>query len=819
VKRFTVRASVALVLVWLSPLVGHSPISAQTTPKASAAPANELDAFMEKVLKRREFNRQTLEQYVLDETEQIEVLGPSRMPLFRQKREFTWYVRDGLHVRSPVKFDGVHVGDEARQQYEEDWARRERSRLERRREDDSKKPQAEPAEPPDPAGPAGATPVPTPRFVSEAYFMDFKFEPGNYYLVGKEQLEGHEVLRIEYYPKNMFNDGDDPGQGDKKEQKDQKEQKKREGREDRREREMEQRIDRQMNKTALVTLWVDPTEHQIVKYTFDNVWMDFLPGGWLVKVDDIRASMTMGQPFPGVWLPRGMNIHAGITLASGSLEAGYQRLFSDYKQAETATKIRIPKQVLHDEVLHDEVLHEQVLHDEVLHDEVLQSSEISDGPLRAEALRVEPFREEPLREEPLREEPLREEPAREEPLWVQNQPEVIVEIRVHGNAYLRDEEVIRLAGIAVGQPLAPDDIVQIEQRLKKSGHFETVEVLKRFRSLNMSDVAIVLLVHERPGLTSPTIPEDNAATRPFRWLTSRLMFLPILSYDDGYGFTYGGRVSAVDLLGAGERLSVPLTWGGTRRAALEFERTFKSGPLTRVDSSFGISQRENPHYELDDQRVKWTARAERSFAGLVRTGVETSLSTVEFGDFDDRLWTLGVNAALDTRGDPAFPRNAVLLGAGWTGLDVKRLDNPINVLTADARGYLGVIRQAVLAGRVQYTGADRPLPPYEQLLLGGASNLRGFAPGTFASDRQFVTSAELRVPITSVLSGAKLGLTAFFDASKAFNVGQRMQDAPWHRGVGGGVFLIATIVRINVDVAHGLKDGDTRVSLSSGFAF
>ena len=77
-----------------------------------------------------------------------------------------------------------------------------------------------------------------------------------------------------------------------------------------------------------------------------------------------------------------------------------------------------------------------------------------------------------------------------------------------------------------------------------------------------------------------------------------------------------------------------------------------------------------------------------------------------------------------------------------------------------------------------------------------------------------VTSAELRVPITSVLSGAKLGLTAFLDAGKAFNVGQSMKDAAWHQGVGGGVFLIATIVRINLDVAHGLKDGDTRVHLA-----
>ena len=41
--------------------------------------------------------------------------------------------------------------------------------------------------------------------------MDFKFEPGNYYLAGREQLEGQQVLRIEYYPTRMFNDDDDEG--------------------------------------------------------------------------------------------------------------------------------------------------------------------------------------------------------------------------------------------------------------------------------------------------------------------------------------------------------------------------------------------------------------------------------------------------------------------------------------------------------------------------------------------------------------------------------------------------------------------------------
>jgi len=737
---------------------------------------------MEKVLKRRDVNRQTLEQYVLDESEQVEVLGPARMPIFRQKREYAWYVRDGLHVRSPVRFDGVAVGDDDRKKYEDEWAQRERSRLEsknKKKDGKEAKEAAQPVTADDPSGPSGASPVPTPRFVSEAYFMDFKFEPGNYYLAGREQLDGQQVLRIEYYPTRMFNDSDEDSDKNKKsdaKENDKRNDRARKGESDREpkgERELEQRIERQMNKTALVTLWVDPAEHQIVKYTFDNVWMDFLPGGWFVKIDDIRASMTMGQPFPGVWLPREMNIHAGVTTASGSLEAAYARRFTNYKQADVKTLIRIPKG----------------------EPEPSEDREPSRHDSRA--------------------------PDGSGPFVPDDNPqaEVIAEIRVHGNAYLRDDEVLKLAGVAVGQPLPADGERVIEQRLKASGHFDTIEIRKRYRSLDSTtDVALILLVHERAGYTSETIDERPSL---FGWgrTKSKLMFMPILGYDDGYGFTYGGRVSTIGLLGVGERLSTPLTWGGTRRAALEMDRTFSTGPLTRVESTFGIWQRENPHYEIDEQRVEWTARAERSVARVFRAGVDTSQSTVEFGTLDDRLWTLGASVALDTRGDPAFPRNAVYVGAGWTGLHVKRLDQPINLWTTDARGYLGVIRQAVLAGRVQYTTSDRTLPDYEQLLLGGASNLRGFRTGTFVGDRLFGTSAELRIPITSVLSGAKLGVTAFMDAGKVYNAGQSMKDAAWHRGVGGGVFLIATIVRINLDIAHGLRDGDTRVHLSSGFSF
>jgi outer membrane protein assembly factor BamA len=396
--------------------------------------------------------------------------------------------------------------------------------------------------------------------------------------------------------------------------------------------------------------------------------------------------------------------------------------------------------------------------------------------------------------------------------------EIIREVRVHGNAAVKDEDVVKLAGIALGDPLAADSLKVIEKRLKDSGRFETIEVRKRYRSLDdQTDVAIVLLVHERPGVTSAD-PEVHSPSRPLRWLTSRLMFLPILSYADGYGFTYGGRVSTVDLLGAGERLSVPLTWGGTKRVALEYEQPFKHGPLTRVTSSVSLYNRENPRFRLDDQRVEMKVRAERQITRFVQTGIEASRASVSFGSLDDRIRTVGANAALDTRGDPAFPGNAVYFGAGWSALYVNHAP-AINRYTSDARGYLRVVGQSVFAVRAQYFTADAALPPYERQLLGGASTLRGFRAGTFDGDRAVVTSAEFRVPITSVLSGAKLGLHAFIDAGKTVDFGQRLKDAEWNRGVGSGLFIIAPLVKITMDVAHGLDGGPTRFHLGMGFSF
>lgn len=307
------------------------------------AAQTDLDSFIAKALERREVNRRTLNDYILSEVETFEALAPGRVPLYRFKREYAWYVREGIHVRSPVRFDGVTIAEERRRRYEADWFRRERDRQKTEAEKKAKAETATGEQAPVPGG-AGLDQGPLvgqvlePRFVSEAYFLDFKFEPGNYYLVGREQLEGHEVVRVEYYPTRMFSDEEEK-KADVP-QSEQRPQARRRPPTDR-ERELEAEIERKMNKTSLVTLWIDPAAHQIVKYTFDNVWLDFLPARWLVRVDDLRATMTMGQPFQGVWLPTAITIHAGVTLASGAYEASYARAFSDYREADVTSKIRV----------------------------------------------------------------------------------------------------------------------------------------------------------------------------------------------------------------------------------------------------------------------------------------------------------------------------------------------------------------------------------------------------------------------------------------------------------------------------------------------
>jgi hypothetical protein len=304
-------------------------LTAQGTP-------NDLDALMERALARRAESWRTLKQYVLDEREQFDFKDPSGTPIFGERREYTWYIRDGFFIRSPTRANGVAIGEDERRRYEDEWIAREKRREFRRTAKDG---------PPEPAAPDPGQmgdflrQTIEPRFISAAYFMDFKFEPGNYALVGRETIEGRSVLRIEHYPTKLFTDDDEhehreyadhaTERGDDK--------KKKRGKD---EEDEDAAIERRMNKVALITLWVDPDSAQIIRYTFDNVGLDFLPGRWLLRVSELKASMEMGLPFPDVWLPRRIQFRAAVTLATGTYPAAFDVEYRDYRLADVKTKIK-----------------------------------------------------------------------------------------------------------------------------------------------------------------------------------------------------------------------------------------------------------------------------------------------------------------------------------------------------------------------------------------------------------------------------------------------------------------------------------------------
>ena len=81
------------------------------TSASPAAVETDLDVFMREVLAHRDDNWKKLQQYILDERERIDLRGPARTAIWSERRDYSWYIRDGFFVRSPVNVNGVALGE------------------------------------------------------------------------------------------------------------------------------------------------------------------------------------------------------------------------------------------------------------------------------------------------------------------------------------------------------------------------------------------------------------------------------------------------------------------------------------------------------------------------------------------------------------------------------------------------------------------------------------------------------------------------------------------------------------------------------------
>jgi outer membrane protein assembly factor BamA len=391
--------------------------------------------------------------------------------------------------------------------------------------------------------------------------------------------------------------------------------------------------------------------------------------------------------------------------------------------------------------------------------------------------------------------------------FVATAQERIAEIRVHGNHTTPDAEVISLSGLHAGEEANDARLAEATRLLHESGRFEDVDVRRRYLSIaDPSRILIMLVVEEQPGVS-----EDHPISTPWRRVRASTMWLPILSYADGYGFTYGARMTFVNALGPRTRASVPLSWGGERRAGAEVERLFGGAnpgtgpPALSLRGALSVYRRVNPYYEVPDTRLEARVRAEHALTSWLRAGAAARTAQVTFGSdtlavsgagvaiaqTTDRHDAFGGDVTFDTRLDPAFPRNAVYASLGLERLafsDAVQQRVAARRGTADLRGYVG-LGPTIVGVRGLVMTSDVPLPRSEHALLGGSDTLRGYDAGHAANDNLAAISTEVRLPITSPLSVGRFGVKGFVDWGTTWSAGARLADQRWERGIGGGVYF------------------------------
>jgi len=274
------RLKIALILV--QSVAFLLPVSFAGSRKAPSAEysLNDLDAFMAKVLKKRAIDKDRLSDYICNETEEMAIAGETIAALESFRREYVWFVRDGHLVRSPVRVNGVKLSVEEQKAAEDDWIKNQK---------EGKRPYN----------------------LDRESFFGFKFEPGRYLYAGEQEFEGRKVVAIEYCPKADKNHRP----------------------------EIKDNIAKAFEKSVLVTMLIIPEDHQIVRMTFDNVSLDFLPFRWLVRLNDVKASIVLDKPLGDVWLPREVSVYGSLSTANMDLAARYSMRFSSYQKTDVKVKL------------------------------------------------------------------------------------------------------------------------------------------------------------------------------------------------------------------------------------------------------------------------------------------------------------------------------------------------------------------------------------------------------------------------------------------------------------------------------------------------
>jgi outer membrane protein assembly factor BamA len=183
---------------------------------------------------------------------------------------------------------------------------------------------------------------------------------------------------------------------------------------------------------------------------------------------------------------------------------------------------------------------------------------------------------------------------------------------------------------------------------------------------------------------------------------------------------------------------------------------------------------------------------------------------------------LVAGVVLDTRDKGFLPHNGVNWTTSFTGMkQLNASDHDYGQIQTEFSSYINPDKDSVfvIANRIGGGTTFGSAAFYQQLKLGGNTNLRGFYIGRFTGKTMAYDDFELRLKLfdyASYLLPGTLGIIGFNDVGRVWSPGESSNQ--WHDGYGGGLyFLPAQLFMVQV-VVGASKEG-VYPYIGAGFKF
>jgi translocation and assembly module TamA len=396
---------------------------------------------------------------------------------------------------------------------------------------------------------------------------------------------------------------------------------------------------------------------------------------------------------------------------------------------------------------------------------------------------------------------------------------------VSGSDNVSDARVRQIAGLPVGEVYSPATIDTAEQRLRRTGTFESVSLTE--------DDAIAA------GDTLPInalLSEAKPRRIGFGLELSSIAGLTVSSFWLHRNFLGGAERFRADAEIAG----ITGETGGTDYSlGATFTRPATFGPDTEYFLTGRISREDEPEFLIDKiavetgfSRIISDDLTVRAGLGVLRAREETDLLTREY-----TLLTLPLDATLDRRDVPTNARDGYFVDVELTPFISVGGDIGGARVFGDARGYLtvGETERLTFAARWQVgsvIGADVTEAPADFLFYsGGGGTVRGQpyqalgietvqGTETITTGGTSFIGAQLEA---RYLVRDKIAVVGFYDVGYVGATARPGESGDWHAGAGLGVRYETGIGPIRLDLGTQASGdnvaSDLQVYIGIGQAF